>query len=108
YFDDFRLLTSEEEEEPTEPEPGVGLNELSAGRLIIYPNPSSGIFFIIGAGQGDQVEIMDVRGVVVYRSVVQGTEGPSGTDVSSLSPGTYFVSISGEKGNSVRQLVIGR
>lgn len=109
YFDDFRLLTSEEEEEgPTEPEPGVGLNELSAGKILIYPNPSSGIFVIEGAGQEDRVEIMDVRGIVVYRSVIQSAGEPSGIAASSLSPGTYFVRISGEKGNSVHQLVIGR
>lgn len=108
YFDDFRVLTSREEEgEPTEPEPGVGLNDVLTDKLIIYPNPSSDVLFIEGALQGDQMEITDLRGTIVHHSVIHDT-GISKADVSFLSAGTYFIRISGVSTNSVQQLVIQR
>ncbi len=104
YFDEFKILTTTAEE-PVEP--GVGLSVVEKNNLTVYPNPSSGLVYITGAVVNDRIELTDLRGVVVFRSNVTSAESEK-LDISSLATGTYLIKISGEKGTSIRQLVIGK
>ena len=88
-------------------EPGVGLSVVEKNNLTVYPNPSSGLVYITGAVVNDRIELTDLRGVVVFRSNVTSAESEK-LDISSLATGTYLIKISGEKGTSIRQLVIGK
>jgi Secretion system C-terminal sorting domain len=56
-----------------------------------YPNPVSGSLTVTSINSGESVQILDVLGRVVKNGVI-ATNGSLSLDVSSLSPGTYYVS----------------
>lgn len=108
YYDDFKVLVENEadpEPEP-EPEPNVGLNNLTNSTISIYPNPSSGRIFIKNANLNDAIQIVDIRGVLVYESTIENTNQL--IDISFLSAGSYFIKVFSESGNSIQQLIIGK
>lgn len=100
YFDDFKVLTS------TAEDPGLGLENTKNSDFKIYPNPSKSTLFISGVNENDQIEIIDLKGVVV--STVKTLENNTPIDISFLSQGTYMVQITGEKGRSVQPLIVGK
>jgi hypothetical protein len=69
--------------------------------IIIYPNPSSGIFSVRGSGM---VEIRDARGRLVYCSPVKN----SLINLGNKPEGMYFLRLSEEEKVSVIKLILRR
>lgn len=99
YFDDFKISTSIAEST-------VGLENKNNDDLNIYPNPSQGAVFINGLNNNDLIEIIDLRGLIV--SSITNVENDIPIDISFLSQGTYLIKITGEKRNSIKQLIVGK
>jgi len=59
--------------------------------IKIYPNPGVGNFKIEGAEPGSAILVSNTLGEIIYRLNIQSTQQT--IDLSSQSPGTYFVSI---------------
>lgn len=64
----------------------VGLNEMAAGSLYIYPNPSNGAFTIDGSGI---LHIINVVGQEIMTKEIDGKE------TIELPKGLYFVQLNG-------------
>lgn len=82
----------------------------NAGRceLIIYPNPSAGKCFLLlnnKPGSKILVEILDNCGKRRLLKTLEGADIPFEMDVSSLSPGIYFLRVHNNQETITRKIV---
>lgn len=71
----------------------VGLTEHNLlNALIIYPNPSKGIFMIEGLDIGSSLEVVSLTGEKLF--IVQITDTETKIDLSDKSNGVYFIQTS--------------
>lgn len=68
----------------------VGLNDAEKDALLIYPNPTEGVFYIDFTGELNEVSVIDLSGrpVRVHIDVNSGR-----VDASGLSPGKYMIHV---------------
>lgn len=86
---------------------GSGVNTLLMNdRLIISPNPSSGLIQLKlkGSAQQGQFEIFDVLGNSVYKN--QMTQAIQLFDISALSKGTYILKYFSDEITSTKRIVL--
>jgi hypothetical protein len=65
--------------------------ELSDYKLIVYPNPTTGIFNIESNKNIDKIFIYDLFG-----NLVKELKSKKDMDLSELSPGMYFIGVQSE------------
>lgn len=77
----------------------VGLDEISAGHLNVYPNPSKGVVYFNWKNKTSNaaLSIIDLVGKEMYVSNLNSEM--TTVDVSPFSAGTYLYRITGESGN---------
>jgi hypothetical protein len=83
----------------------TGTGGLSAGSFAIYPNPSSGQFFVTNFSGDDDVtyEVMDSRGLVILR----GRLSHDGIiDLTGQPKGLYFVRVSNHQQSVIEKLIL--
>jgi hypothetical protein len=76
----------------------TGIDIPKDGNNKIYPNPFNNTVFVY-ANSGEDIEIIDVSGKVVYHSEL--SNGMNEISISHLSQGVYFVKIQ-NKDNSIQ------
>lgn len=90
----------------------VGVEEVGADALRLYPNPSNGIIHIAGLDAPSglmTVEVMDALGRTVRALAVPFTGGGQATmDLGDLENGNYIVRMSSPRWVSTRQLQVAR
>ena len=78
----------------------TGLNEWqTVADLEIYPNPTTGTLnFLVHTGDVKSVELTDLTGkVLIHSTHLSGNAGiVQSLDISRLTPGIYFLNVSGE------------
>ena len=82
----------------------TGINEPTGNTVRIYPNPSSGQFYISGAEIGNKIRVYNAVGVALKDVTVYG-----GTELISLDNqpgGMYFITISNDENVVGRYKVI--
>jgi hypothetical protein len=75
--------------------------------VILYPNPTTGTVNLQGATGRSAIDVQDLFGRTVLRTVSTGDDLQP-VDLSSLAAGTYFLSIPTEQGAVVRNVRIVR
>jgi len=87
----------------------TGINEATAIKLAVYPNPGDGVFYLDMQSmdkQKVQLNVFDAQGVNVYStSELQTNNGKWKLDLSGLSAGVYHLIIDG-KSRVDRKLII--
>jgi len=83
----------------------TGIDEVNDKNVFVsvYPNPSSGVFYIHSPSTIQQLQVTDMLGRVVYNSL------PAKQDwelLLSVCPGMYQVIISGDAGKVVRKIMV--
>jgi hypothetical protein len=70
---------------------GVGMEMNELDNLLVYPNPSNGMFYISGTDIADNVIVLvkDVSGAVVYTSGIHVSSQEIGLNLEGLSQGMY-------------------
>ncbi len=81
----------------------TSVNEGTASRVMLYPNPASTVLTIAGIESAEYV-VIDLAGGEVLRGVCPSTT--STIDVSTLASGMYYVVVTGSTSRSVHPLVI--
>lgn len=76
----------------------VGLETLSLTDLVVYPNPSKGIFSVKASTEMKNSFITDLTGKIVLSKILSGNEAIINTD--DLANGAYFLSIQFIDGSS--------
>lgn len=64
-------------------------------RIEVYPNPSSGIFYILPKGEKVSVQIADVNGKIIRTESEWNTDLPF--DQTNLINGVYYIKVSGNQ-----------
>ncbi|MDY0077121.1 MAG: GEVED domain-containing protein [Bacteroidales bacterium] len=87
----------------------TGINEATAIKLAVYPNPGDGVFYLDMQSmdkQKVQLNVFDTQGVNVYSATeLQTNEGKWKLDLSGQSAGVYHLIIDG-KSRVDRKLII--
>jgi PKD repeat protein len=88
-------------------------NYMSADNILVYPNPVKEVLYINLKNTGDEINkisVMDMSGREVKRitsfEIQTASDGLLSLDVSSMSPGVYFIQFSGKEVNPVIKKVI--
>jgi hypothetical protein len=89
----------------------LGVEDAAAmsNNVSLYPNPSNGQFEIrFGDVSGKvTIEVTNLVGQVVYNNVISANNGHvENMDLSNLKGGVYQISISGDAGKTVENIVI--
>ncbi|MFT3737831.1 MAG: T9SS type A sorting domain-containing protein [Breznakibacter sp.] len=66
----------------------TSVNKPKAGGLVIYPNPSSGTFYVSGTSDAT-VEVVDAKGALVLKKAITS----SGQTISVSAKGVYLVRV---------------
>ncbi len=85
----------------------IGLNEQIARTLDVYPNPTSGSFFVEAKGAVSKdmyVEIYALNGQLLYGKSFDGYNAKVQLDISDFARGVYNVKIRTEKGVEVHRI----
>lgn len=77
------------------------LEELESASVILYPNPATELFSVWSAEKMDAIELLDARGAVV-RSYLGATD----CSLTGVTPGTYFVRLTGSNETQTLKLVV--
>lgn len=80
---------------------GVDNNDF-ASKLVVYPNPSNGIFTITADTDINKVDVMDLMGRTV-KTVRPSNDGQ--IDISELAAGNYLLKISGDTAVGFKKVV---
>lgn len=87
----------------------VGLSEINFAQLNVYPNPTSGIFFITNEGSTElfSYEIMDLNGRII-RAASNSINGTQATeiDLRGNENGLYFVRIYNAQGERTFRITL--
>ncbi len=83
----------------------TAINKVAPGvqELLIYPNPSNGMFTCTGLENGSSVQVYDILGNILYQT--QAGEKSFEVDLSKASKGIYFLKAS-YRGNSVIEKLV--
>lgn len=79
----------------------VSINETSENQVVVYPNPSSGQFWIDGIETGKQVQVIDASGRIALDTKLSASRL---IDITSFSTGVYTLIVVGE--SSGNQLIV--
>lgn len=87
----------------------VGIPQLQAGDVRIYPNPASNMIYISNISGIDKVEIFSVVGNMV-KSVEEfpNSRGQAGISVSELPAGMYIIRISGASKDTTSRFIVSK
>ena len=81
-------------------------SSINDDKLIVYPNPSNGLFTIQNAKNIESVTITDISGKVVLNK--QFADNQSVIDISYLENGIYFLQISIEKISKTYRIILNK
>ena len=84
----------------------VGIeDDLGLGEVLVWPNPSSGVFHVACQGQL-KGEVMDVHGRVVLKQTFEA--GTTELDLTGYANGVYFLRLAdAERRVSIRLVKVG-
>jgi hypothetical protein len=84
----------------------TALDEIAEQKIVLYPNPASGLLNITlpGAGQQAKLEILSADGARLKNALCNNCSNFE-IDVSTLPPGIYFLQLSDERQRVVRKFV---
>ncbi|HRY98338.1 MAG TPA: GEVED domain-containing protein, partial [Bacteroidales bacterium] len=80
----------------------VGVNEIGAGALRLYPNPSSGMIMVEGA-EGALVRVYNTLGELIWS---EASFDAGMIDLSDQPAGSYVVQVTTDRGNVTRKVML--
>ena len=81
----------------------VGIDEVAEAAWNLYPNPASSVVTIDGVKGQAEVTVTDINGRAVLTQKLTQTHT---LDISHLSAGTYFVTVTTDADSAVRKLIV--
>jgi hypothetical protein len=86
---------------------GVNDNISPNTQVVVYPNPTNGVFNIDFKNEINNIKISNMLGQVIYDENVAGTAGTSKSiDLSNYENGTYIINVSNDKGTSNYKVIL--
>jgi len=85
-------------------EPSTTVRSVEETGLLVFPNPTTGVFTIRGASLGDIIRITTTTGQLEYEQAILG-EGPVLIQVTQLPAGIHLLEITGMERRTVMPLI---
>ena len=87
--------------------PDEAVNDVSASKIAIYPNPAASFVTLTIEGANGEVEysLIDISGRIIRHKTVNAASAER-IDLSGLANGTYFVRVTNESFSKVEKLVV--
>jgi len=88
---------------------GLGLENVSEKtKVVVYPNPSNGVFYIDFKNEINNIKVVNMLGQVVYDEKVAVTAAGTvkNIDLSNFENGIYIVNVSNNEGSSSYEVVL--
>ena len=82
----------------------VGIDDVDATSVSLYPNPATTTVTLTGLEPGAKVTIVDLNGREISNFKIQNSKFE--IDVTSLASGAYYVRITGQRQQAVRKLIV--
>lgn len=83
---------------------GIDNQSLISGKVLIYPNPNNGEFFIqLNNGMEKQITVYDVNGKLIATQTT--TENVSKMNLNSFDNGVYFIRVQSEGGSEMFRVI---
>jgi hypothetical protein len=82
----------------------TNINNVSGHDVYLYPNPTSGVFYVSSRVKNASISISNISGQVIYRKDFE--LGISSADITHLPPGIYFVKILAPSRDPTMQMII--
>jgi len=83
----------------------IGLEEILAENLTLYPNPSNGQFTILSGTNAEKtIQVMDLNGAII--ASFTSTEEAVKVDLSNFAAGIYLVKVSTGEQEVIRKMVL--
>lgn len=88
----------------------LGLDELSANAMTVYPNPTNGVFTVDLNTTVDHatLSIVDLQGKVCYTAEIDNGTSSKTIDASQLENGVYILSIETNEFQTKTQIVVAK
>ncbi len=80
----------------------LSTTDLTNDQVLIYPNPSSGIFNIQSKIQSPEYRIVNIQGQIVKQGVLEGKE----LNMSSYPQGIYFLELTSNNNRLLKKIVV--
>ena len=95
----------------TEPEPTekpLGIYHRKQVDIMLYPNPSSGIFKLKLKNNIniDQINFLNISGKRIYPKIIQQNDSTIMIDMTGFSQGMYFIQIYNDKNIHIEKIII--
>jgi hypothetical protein len=82
----------------------VGIEELTESGMMVYPNPSNGLFNIVSEGSANvSLEVYNLTGGLVTSTIF--TQNYT-LDLSKFSKGVYFLHLNAEGKTQITKLIV--
>ncbi|MFD0863497.1 Calx-beta domain-containing protein [Sungkyunkwania multivorans] len=73
--------------------------------IAIYPNPSSGLFYVKGLEEDALIQISNITGSIITSELYPLGRQDAMVDLSNMSPGIYFLTISTAKATMSKRII---
>ncbi|GAA4950638.1 hypothetical protein GCM10023314_24940 [Algibacter agarivorans] len=97
-----RSLSSEPDKIEFDLKSALSINDFDAQDIVVYPNPSHGVFNIKLNSQNLQYSLVNIQGQVLEK----GSISQNKVDFSNHARGIYFVELSNETDRFIKKIVI--
>ena len=78
----------------------VGIEELTAKGISVYPNPSNGVFYV-NVEDNFNLEVFDITGKIINTQVLSGN-----STIEINTAGLYFLRFSNENGSITQRVIV--
>lgn len=87
---------------------GITENESERPEIVVYPNPTNGIFNV-DYTNANTIKVMNTLGVSVYETKMEGlSQGTKKIDLTNFANGIYMITVSNENGSSVHKVILNK
>jgi hypothetical protein len=87
--------------------PAVGVNELGAESVVVYPNPATDVVNVKSGAAISRIEVMNFVGQSMFTMNVNNAK-TSKFDVTTLRAGVYFVKVTTSEGIRTAKITVTR
>ena len=82
----------------------TGIETDLLSELSVYPNPATDVLMVLNDNNIDRIQMVNIFGSVVLDQTIQANSEK--LDVSAMSPGIYFVTVSANSQQVVRKITV--
>lgn len=85
---------------------GIGIENYKQHNITIYPNPSTGNFYVSAESAILHIEVKDLQGRVLVEKYIEDQSKIYELNLNPLSTGMYFLKVNTDKGEFSKRIII--